>query len=331
MTMLSRVADSLYWLGRHIERAEHTARSLDVQLNLALDEAPWSASVGWVCLLGGLRADLPMDQATDARAITQALVLDRSNPSSIVNSVANARENARQVRESITSEMWEEINGLHLSLRSAEIDRLWAAGPQSLLQSVHRGGQMIAGVIDSSMIHGEGWEYIRLGRNLERAISVAWLLDAHFGIKGVDPVGEPTADEFVAWAGMLRMFTSFEAYCKLHTIELCPRRILTFLLFNPDFPHALRYTANQIEDTTRALSEWTGKRRDTECSRLAGRLAAQLSYSTIDEILAGDLSGFLRDIVNLCIDIHNAVYRQFISYTVDAALRQESGAGTRES
>src|SRR6185295_15724785 len=107
--MLSRVAYSLYWMSRYLERAEHTARALDVQLDIALDEAPWSASIGWVCLLGGLRADLPMEVCTDARAITQALTLDRSAAFSIVCSIGNARENARQVRESITSEVWEEV------------------------------------------------------------------------------------------------------------------------------------------------------------------------------------------------------------------------------
>lgn len=324
MTMLSRVADCLYWMSRYIERAEHTARALDVQLNLALDEAPWSASMGWVCLLGGVRADLPMEKCTDARAITHALALDRSNPSSVVCCIASARENARQVRESITSEMWEEINRLHLSLRNLDIDRLWTIGPQSVLQSVNRGGQMLSGIIDSTMSHGEGWEFLQLGRYMERAIAIAWLLDSHFGMKGTDFAEDPTPDEFVAWAGLLRMFCAFEPYCKLNTAELRPRRILQFLLLDPGFPHSLRFAAQQIDGALAAIAEWTGTSRSCTFRRLSGRLAAELSYTTIEEVISRDLSAYLRDIVTQCIQIHNAVYDQYISYTVDAALHNES-------
>lgn len=323
MTMLSRVADCLYWMSRYIERAEHTARALDVQLNLALDEAPWSASVGWVCLLGGLRADLPMEKCTDAQAITHALALDRSNSSSVVCCIANARENARQVRESITSEMWEEINHLHLSFRKLDIDQLWTMGPQSVLQSVHRGGQMIAGIIDSTMSHGEGWQFLRLGRYMERAIAITWLLDSHFGMKGTEFVKDPTADDFVAWAGLLRMFSAFEPYCKLYTVELHPHRILEFLMFNREFPHSLQFAVQQIDASLAALAEWTGAPRNSVLRRLSGRLTSQLSYATIEEVLSGDLSAYLREIVTHCIEIHNALYEQFISYTVVAALRNE--------
>jgi len=324
MTMLSRVADCLYWLSRYMERAEHTARAMDVQLHLAIDEAPWSASIGWVCLLGGLGAELPMDQCTDARAIIQALVLDRSNPSSVISSIASARENARQVRESITSEMWEEINRLHLTIRGQSIDQVWAAGPHSLLQGVHRGGQMVAGIVDSTMSHGEGWQYLRLGRYMERAVSIARLLDSHFGMKGADLGSDPTPDDFVQWAGLLRMFSAFEPYCRIHTVELRPRRILEFLLFNREFPHALRFAAYQIDKSLSAIAACTGTSRSGPLHRLSGRLSAQLSYATVDEVLTCDLSAWLRGVVAQCREIHDTFYRQFIFYEVDAALRNES-------
>jgi uncharacterized alpha-E superfamily protein len=318
--MLARVADCLYWMSRYLERAEHTARALNVQLNIALDEAPWSASVGWVCLLGGLRMDLPLEIFTDARAITQALALDRAQHSSIVCCIANARENARQIRESITSEMWEEINRIYLSLRVMDIDRLWSTGTDSVLQSVNRGGQMVTGIIDSTMSHGQGWEFVRIGRYLERVILTAWLLEAHFGIKGVDFAAEPSSDDFVAWSGLLRSCCAFEPYCKVHTVELRPRLILQFLLLDAEFPHSLRFAADQVEVSVTALAEWTSSPRASALHRRVGRLAADLSYTNIEEIVSEGLSDYLRSIVAQCTQIHDALYRQYIGYTVDAAL-----------
>jgi uncharacterized alpha-E superfamily protein len=322
--MLSRVADCLYWMSRYLERAEHTARAIDVQLNLALDEAPWSASIGWVCLLNSLRTDLPMDIYVDARAATNALAFDRNNPSSIASCIANARENARQIRESVTSDMWEEINRLYLSIRDMNIDRLWDAGPHAFLRSVQRGAQMFCGVADSTMNHGEGWQFIRLGRFLERAMSLAWLLEAHFGMKGTVTSLEPSPDDFVAWAGLLRMCSAFEPYCRMHTVELRPQWILQFLLLDAEFPHSVRFAARQVEESVCALADWTGAPRTAAVQRLAGKLAAQLSYATIDEVLSADLTDYFQGIVGCCAEIHHALYCQYISYTVDAALRGET-------
>jgi uncharacterized alpha-E superfamily protein len=322
--MLSRVADCLYWMSRYFERAEHTARAIDVQLNLALDEAPWSASIGWVCLLNGLRAELPMEMCADARAATNALVFDRCNPSSIVSCVGAARENARQVRESLTSDMWEEINRLYLSIRDMNNDRMWDAGPHAFLHGVQRGAQMLAGVADSTMNHGEGWQFIRLGRFIERTMSVAWLLEAHFGMKGTVTSIEPSPDDFVAWAGLLRMCTAFEPYCRIHTVELRPKWILQFLLLDREFPHSVRFAAQQVDASITALADWTGTPRTAAVKRLAGRLAAQLHYATIEEVVADDLTGYLQGVVNHCGQIHEALYRQYISYAVDAVLRGET-------
>ena len=144
--MLSRVADSLYWMSRFLERAEHTARAIDVQLQVALDEAPASASMGWVCLLNSLRTELPAELCSDDRAISSALLFDRANPSSVISCVELARENARQIREQITSDVWEEINRLYLSVREMDIDGVWREGPHGFLRRIQRGAQLLAGV-----------------------------------------------------------------------------------------------------------------------------------------------------------------------------------------
>ncbi len=320
--MLSRVADSLYWMSRYLERAEHLSRAIDVQLHLALDEAPAFASVGWICLLNGLRADLPAHLCADDRAVTDALTFDRGNPSSIVSCIAQARENARQVREQITTDVWEELNRLYLAVTARNIESVWKSGPHEFLRSVQRGAQLLAGVADATMDHAEGWQYIRLGRFVERAMSIAWLLDAHFGLRSLEWEGEPTADDFVAWSGLLRSFSAFEPYCKSHTVELRPQRILSFLLFSAEFPHSMRFCATQIHSAVSAIGEWTGTPRGATVRRLAGKLESDLAFGSLDDAHAVDLAETLRQYVRRCLDVHNAVYRRYITYTVDEALRE---------
>lgn len=324
--MLSRVADSLYWMSRYLERAEHTARAIDVQLQLALDEAPSSATMGWVCLLNGLRLEMPADLCSNDRAIASALLFDRSNSSSVISCIEQARENARQIREQITSDVWEEVNRIYLTIREMDIDGVWREGPHGFLRRVQRAAQLLAGVADSTMDHSEGWQFIRLGRFTERAIGLAWLLDAHFGVRGPDFDGEPTSDDFVVWSGLLRTCTAFEPYCKMHTADVRPQWILQFLLLNGDFPHSLRFCAAEIESAIDALAEDTGTLRSAPVRRLSGRLRAELDFRMINEVLDAGLSEYLERIVGLCLTVHNAVYDRYISYTVDAALR---GDGSR--
>ena len=321
--MLSRVADSLYWMSRYLERAEHMARAVDVQLHLALDEAPSMASMGWVCLLGGLKADLPAHLCTDDRAVTNALTFDRQNPSSIVSCIGQARENARQIREQISSDIWEELNRLYLSVKAMDIDRMWKSEPHVFLHSVQRGAQLLAGVADSTINHGEGWQYIRFGRFLERAMSLAWLLDAHFGVRGIEMEESPTPEDFVAWSGLLRACSAFEPYCRVHTVELRPRQILEFLLFDPEFPHSVRFCACQMEHAIDAVAQWTATPRDALVRRIVGKLHAGLGFGCLDEVFAGDLSEYLLNIIKQCFAVNDAVYRRYISYPVDAALRGE--------
>lgn len=321
--MLSRVADSLYWMSRYLERAEHLARALDVQLNVALDVSQHTASMGWVCLLHSLRFEVPAEQITDTRAITEFIAFDQNNTSSIVSCIAMARENSRQIREQIPSEMWEEINRLYLSMREMSIDRLWDAGPHAFFRSVQRGAQLVSGLSDSAMNHGEGWQFIRLGRYIERAVLLAWVLDAHFGLKGIGAEGEALSEDFVTWASVLRTCTAFEAYCRIHTVELQPRRILDFLLLDSEFPHAVGFCAREIDQAVTGICTWTGTTQLTRAKRLSGRLIADLAYCTMDEVLTGDLGGFLRRIVEQCSGIHGAVYDKYIGYTVDAVLKGE--------
>src|SRR5438270_2385277 len=197
--MLSRVADNLYWMSRYLERAEHTARLLDVNLHGMLDQTAESADHRWDRVLTALSTSLPDGAGHDPYRITQALTTDASNPASIVSCVAGARDNARQVWEQISSEMWEQINRLYLSVSRKRMDEIWQGEPHAFFVDVKEGVHLFQGITDATMTHGEGWQFIQVGRSLERAGETAILLDAHFTSPLASEDGATPA--YLEWVG----------------------------------------------------------------------------------------------------------------------------------
>ncbi len=177
--MLSRVADSLYWMSRYLERAEHTARLLDVNLNQMLESALY-ADLRWERLYRSLRVPALEGGTDEAYRVTQSLTFDTTNSASIISCLASARENARQVREQISSEMWEQLNRLYLHVKSTNIQKIWHGQPHVFLTRVKEGIHLFQGVTDATMSHSEGWHFIRVGCYTERASQTATLLDVHF-------------------------------------------------------------------------------------------------------------------------------------------------------
>jgi uncharacterized alpha-E superfamily protein len=198
------------------------------------------------------------------------------------------------------------------------IDNIWQTGPVEVIHEIRRGVLAFAGAADATLERGEGWQFIRLGRFLERAINLAWLLDAHFGLRGIAD-GEPSNEDTVAWAGLLRGCTALEPYCKRYAVTLNPRQILAFLLLDAEFPHAVRYCTTQIEQALSQIAEWTGTPRGAAVIRLAGRLRAGIEFASIDEI-TDDLADFLQSFVQTCLQLHGEIYRQYIDYAVESRL-----------
>src|SRR5207248_5599918 len=231
--MLSRVAESLYWMSRYLERAEHTARLIDVHLNNMLDQAGGDTNLRWQRLLRGLHTPLP-EGNVDAYSITQALTFDASSDSSIVSCIAAARENARQVRERISSEMWEQLNRLFLQVKQTSMEQIWHAEPHKFLNSVKEGIYLFQGITDATMSHSEGWHFIRVGRFLERTTATASLLDTHFSIFLIGQ-GEYESEplDYLSWVELLRSCASFEVYCKVYTAAIRADHIAEFLIVNP--------------------------------------------------------------------------------------------------
>jgi uncharacterized alpha-E superfamily protein len=309
--MLSRVADSLYWMSRYLERAEHTARLLDVSLQ-QLDQRPGDAQRRWERLLAGLQSTV-----ADAGplAITASLTFDAGRGESIVASISAARENARQVREQISSEMWEQINRLYLHVRSATMASI-ADEPHGFFRSVKEGAHLFQGICDATMSHGEGWHFIQAGRAIERASATTRMLEAYV----LDRGGTLTqSNDDQAWVCLLKSCTAYEAYCKVYTATIRPERIVEFLVLDAYFPHSMRFAAETIQIATRAIAAATGTQQAGRVDRLAGRLRATLDYGQTDEILA-DLRSYLATLLQLCAQLDAAIYQTYIAYPADQAL-----------
>jgi uncharacterized alpha-E superfamily protein len=323
--MLSRVADSLYWMSRYLERAEHTTRLLDVNLNLMLDESSTSADRRWQRVLQALGNPKDLEWDGDPYRLTQSLTFDTGNKASIVSCIISARENSRHVREQISTEQWHRLNSLYLQVTQPGIQREFAVSGGSEQQSDFLHGVMEAvhqfqGVSDSTMRHGEGWQFIQVGRYIERASATAMLLEAYHEDLWVQPERVGEGNEYLEWMGLLRSATAFEAYCKVYTADLTPDRILEFLLLDEEFPHSLRFSIDSLQCALLAIEDNSGSNRGDALKRLSGRLRASLSYSSVDEILNQDVVGYLQSIKVQCRAIHEMIYTLYVDYSIQAAL-----------
>ena len=326
--MLSRVADSLYWMSRYLERAEHTTRLLDVNLNLMLDESSTSSDHRWQRLLLAMGKPKRIKWDGDPYALARTLTFDTSIKSSVVSCIIAARENARHVREQISTEQWHRLNLLYLQVtspalkQSVQLDAAAGSseGPTAFLQEVMDAVHQFQGVTDSTMSHGEGWQFIQVGRFLERASATTLLLEAYHEDLWAEPDRAAEANEYLEWMGLLRSATAFEAYCKVYTADLTPDRILEFLLLDEEFPHSLRFAIDSLQCALQAIQEKSGKTRAEELNRISGRLSASLGFASVDEILAGDVVEYLHGIQRQCQGIHETIYHLYVDYSIQAAL-----------
>lgn len=317
--MLSRVADSLYWMSRYLERAEHTARLIDVNLNLLLEQGPDLGAEHQKMLLQSLnlKPDPESFPLEDGLAMARALTFDTANSNSVVSCVMTARENARQVREQISSEMYEQLNRLYLKVRAPDVQSEWDAAPYEFFAYVKEGAHLFQGVTDDTMSHGQAWQFIRIGRDLERVGATVRLLQAHCPSLAIE---DESMANYLEWVGLLRSCTCFEAYCKQYTAQMLPRRILEFLLLDDEMPRSVRFCTERIERVIGAVAEDTGRAaKNTRLQRAAGTLSAKLDFSSVDDILSAGLPAFLQDVALQTGQIHSALFSTYIRYTVDTA------------
>jgi len=303
--VLSRVADSFYWVRRYLERAEHSARVILVHQRLTLDDP--TNVVGRRLLAAVGESPIGFSVAKDA-----------PHQAAVTACVAAARENARQIREQISSEMWEQLNSLYLGVRDAATDGDADAG--SFMRSVIEGTHLFHGVTEATLSHGEGWHYMQLGRYIERATTTASMLEAYFPEPTSTEAASVNIGEYAEWVGLLRACAAFEPYCRTYTADVTPERLIEFLLLNGECPRSVRFAADRIEDSLRAIARMHGREANGRPERFAGRLRAALNFGTIDEIMEGHLARYVASARKQCDQIHLALFQTYISYPIETAL-----------
>ena len=311
--LLSRVADALYWMSRYLERAEHTARLIDV----AIDHGLGRASPAEGTAIERLYQSVGLDQPGHPTALAGTALFDPANRNSVAACITTARDNARQVREEISSEMWQQLNELYLRVKQTRDEGAWSTRTHFASRSVIEGVHLFQGVTDATMGHGEGWQYLQVGRYLERAMATAALLEL-FVADGRDE--GPAARDQVEWVALLRSCSALEGYCRHYTADVRPERVAEFLLLNETFPRSVRFAAARLESALRAMARHSGRGAGGRAERLAGRLRASLEYGQVDEILNDGPQAYLAGISRQCTQIHSALYQSYVSYSIDTAL-----------
>ena len=310
--MLARVADSLYWIGRYIERAEHVSRLSAVMLNATLDSTQGAVQTGRIGLAALGEPD--SGRANQTYEAAHDLALDRTDSGSVVVSLARARENARQVRDQISTETWERLNLLYLRTTGPGVEAAFDDDPMDFLNEIIADLHLFKGAADTTLSHGEGWRFLLLGVHIERAQLIARLLEVCFSTGQTAAVSEP-----IALMSVLRMACALEPYLRVYTADINPRYILEFLLFDEDFPRSIRFCTARLQDLLSQLAREAGAGR-SDALRLAGRLDARLKYADIEEVESTGAGALLAAVAAECSSIHEAIYGTFVAYPLELSL-----------
>jgi uncharacterized alpha-E superfamily protein len=308
--MLSRVADGLYWMSRYFERANHCARVLEANYNLMLNPSKLSTEERWRRIMASL--GIAPAARIDPQSAMIKLTSDADSESSILSCIAESRENAGQVREQISSEMWEGLNSLYHHVTQASAKMETGSDSMRLVRAVREGSYQFHGMTDATMNHGEGWQFIQLGKYMERSRALPILLDAYFS-----RTGETDA---VDWVGLLASCAAFESYCRVYTADLKPDSIAEFLLLNPEFPYSVRYAVERMGAAISAISQTSFTKATGQIERIAGRLRSTLAYMQIGDIMVGGVHRYLIDVIEQCNSLHAAVHLVYIDYPIQSAL-----------
>jgi uncharacterized alpha-E superfamily protein len=310
--MLSRTADHLFWMARYTERAENTARMLDVNMqNAMLPQSAHDAEQGWRATLGISELQASFDDKYArfaARDVLDFMVRDPGNPSSIAACLTGARENARAVRGTLTTEVWETLNQTWLDMQKRLNSGLLESNPSQFFEWVKYRSHLSRGVTLGTMLKDEAVHFIRLGTFLERADNTARILDVKFLAAKETPAGEAAQRDFYYWSALLRSVSGFEIYRKVYRDVITPERVAELLMLRGDMPRSLLACMDEVVNNLREVRNDVSA--DTE--RFAGKLHAQLKFGHIDDILKAGLHGTLTEFLEHVYELGNRVSRDFL-------------------
>jgi uncharacterized alpha-E superfamily protein len=315
--MLSRVADSLYWMSRYAERAENIARILDVNLQLMLDLPklqPEEMKTLWEPVLRstGDGADFyAHHKEANSETVIEFLTLNPKNPNSIVNCLTTSRENARHVREQISLEMWEEINRTYLAIKQQTLKKIVRLGPYEFFTQVKNASHLFQGITDGTMTHGEDWDFIQVGKYLERADMTTRILDANDEIFIRQPAQSQTGGT-LQWSAILRSCSSHDAYRKFYVAQVEPDKVVEFLILNEFFPRSIRFCVQALNDGLRRISGCGEEQFTNKAEKLAGRLVAELNYSALEDIKTVGMHRYMDELQVKLNEIGEAIFRTYL-------------------
>ncbi len=316
--MLSRVAESIYWMSRYVERAENNARFLDVNFNFTLDSS-LGLEEHWQPLLSATASSRLFQQYYDKPTrenVIFFIAFDRNNASSIYSCIISARENARVIRENLTKETWEEINDLYLMVKEgASKDYYKKRDPRKFFDKIKKGCQLLLGMAENTVSRTEGWHFGKIGQYLERADNTSRILDVkyHILLPSVTAVGSPV--DIIQWASLLKSVTAYNMYRRIYG-KIIPLNIARFLILDKYFPRAIFYCLRAAEFSLHEISGGLKPGFVNIAEKKMGIVRSELEYEDMDDIFASGLHEFLDQTQVKLIGVSNAIHKVFFSYGI---------------
>lgn len=311
--LLSRVADSVYWMARYIERAENVARYIGVNLNLQLD-LPMEPNQQWQPLIdtSGDTEEFKerYGEASQAKVI-EFLAYDLANTNSIASCLRTARENARSVREAISSEMWTQVNSMYLDMQMQ--GRMPDPGQlPEIMRGIRLACHLFQGITDATMSHSEAWHFARMGRKLERADKTSRILDVKYFIllPSARVVGTPYDD--IHWSAVLKSVSGFSMYRKKHG-RILPSDIVSFLLMDREFPRSIRFCIHSADESLHAITGSPMGSYFYPSEQVMGLLRAELDFTSVERILAGGLHEYLDSLQEKMNTVDSSILNDFVT------------------
>lgn len=315
--MLCRVAESLFWMSRYLERAENQARFIEVTSNIALGYRGREDDL-WSSLLHSGGDDENFQKhysATTRENVIRYLLFDRQNLNSVVSCLAAARENARSIRENLTTPMWEAINRFYLRVRKSSSEAAHVLiQPHPFLEQIKRSAHQVSGVTAATWSRGEAWHFSSIGYQLERADKTSRILDVKYYILLPNPahVGSPV--DVVQWAALLESTSALQMYRRVHG-RILPANVLDFLILNSRFPRSLRFCVREVESSLRAISGTPAHTFSNPAEQLLGQMSSQLNYARASDIISNGLHQFIDEFQSRINAVGAAVAESFFQVT----------------
>ncbi len=324
--MLSRVANLVYWMARYLERAENTARIVDVNAQLVLDLQSRQAAddpKSWeplVYVTGDEDKFFELyGEAVTERAVIEFMLFDKRNPSSLISCIAFARENARCIRDQLSGDVWETLNTFYLKLKSDDFARYAQLGSAEYLNRVKTQIQLLFGVADSMIPRTNLWWFFQLGRHLERADNTSRILDVKYYMLLPDVHTVGSALDMVQWASVLRSCSAFEAFRRSRRGQLNLERVVDYLLRDAVFPRSILFSIAEAEQALAQITAEGSQLDDSPPSRLLRSLRVELERIEVGTVISDGLHEFLDDVQIKISEIHSSIQETFVDYPTSGA------------